>query len=55
MEGDKNATDHTYYGKALIGLGKHEQAIEQFHKALTKSPEARAGYRAVPQGPHQES
>ena len=40
MEGDKNATDHTYYGKALTGLGKHEQAIEQFHKALTKSPEA---------------
>ena len=40
MEGEKNATDHTYHGKALVGLQRYEEAIEKFNKALEANPEA---------------
>ena len=34
MKGDKNATDYTYYGKALLGAKKFQEAIAQFEKAM---------------------
>lgn len=34
MEGDKNATDFTYYGKALLGSKKYQESITQFEKAM---------------------
>lgn len=40
MEGEKNATDYTYYGKAFLGAEKYADAIAQFNKALEVSPEA---------------
>ena len=40
MEGDKNATDYTYYGKAFLGAGKYTDAIAQFNKALEVNAQA---------------
>ena len=40
MDGEKNATDHTYYGKAFLGAEKFNEAIAQFNKALEVNPEA---------------
>ena len=34
MKGDKNATDYTYDGKALLGAKKFQEAIAQFEKAM---------------------
>jgi len=34
MEGDKNSTDFTYYGKALLGAKRYQEAIAQFEKAM---------------------
>ena len=34
LEGDKNATDYTYYGKALFGAKRYEDAIKQFEEAM---------------------
>lgn len=40
MKGDKNATDYTYYGKALMGLQKYEEALSMFNKALEVNKDA---------------
>lgn len=40
LEGDKNATDYTYYGKALMGQDKFTEALEKFNKALEVNAEA---------------
>lgn len=40
MEGDKNATDHTYYGKAFLGAEKYTEALAQFNKALEVNADA---------------
>lgn len=40
LKGDKNATDYTYYGKALMGQNKFTEAIEKFNKAMEVNPEA---------------
>ena len=34
MEGQKNSTDYTYYGKALLGVQRYNDALVQFNKAL---------------------
>ncbi len=34
LEGEKNSTDYTYYGKALLGAKRHNEAIAQFEKAM---------------------
>ena len=33
-EGETNSGDLIYYGQALSGLGRHEEAIAKFHKAI---------------------
>ena len=40
MDGDKNATDYTYFGKAFLGAEQHTDALAQFNKALEVSADA---------------
>lgn len=40
MKGEKNSTDYTYYGKALLGAKQYQEAIAQFEKALEVDKDA---------------